>query len=311
MKLPHPLDQKYILTGKIPLRILSDTGIRQALELGLIRITPSFDAAIDTKRIQPATLDVKIQDIDEIDPIDDTNSEHTFCLPRENLVIPAKSVATINLTELIDFGQLVHRDAPRFFGIMTEARSSTRRLGMYMANSGQYFFSGPTNTTLEIGNFSPNDLLFTEGERVAQLFFTVQPFADKHEHITFADYNPDVGETVRSLDMGIEITSTAQLRLLEKKGYLKISPALKCKKGRLIVHASSGAYRMRKLDEKIDFSRRDDYSKETILEPIDISKGYQVRPFEHLIIEALEQMELSAHVGILFWDNLFLEVFSN
>lgn len=92
---------------------------------------------------------------------------------------------------------------------------------------------------------------------------------------------------------------------------MKVSPKLKTSHGRILVHASSTAYRMKKIDGGITFSKRDSYKKEDLLEPIDISKGYTVQPFEHLVIETVESFELSDNRGILFWDNLTKLVFDN
>ncbi len=304
--LPNPLD-KDIYPG--PIRILSDRGIKQAIDQRLIRITPELDYEKDTERIQPATLDVKIKRIEGAEPID--NKGEFIFAPKdgEKLTMPAYLTSTIDLTELIDFGQLDPRrtSKPIYLNVMTEARSSLRRLGCYMANRGVFFFSGPEYTQLEISNFSNNDLHFQQGERVAQVFFRVDPFADYF----FTQLNNlgegrylESGEQIRGLNMGVEVRDKEQLRLLHKKEFIKISPKLKTENGLIKVHAGNAAFRMRRIQGGIDFSRRKGYLSEELLEPIDISKGYTIKPFEHILIETKEQLELSPHVGIRFWDNL-------
>ncbi len=286
--LPGTLDRAYKGT-----RILSDRGIRQALEMGLITICPQIDEA---ERIQPATLDVKISRIEFLD----TFGEEDGRKPQQR-IIPAKSKVMVKLTESIETFR-------PFISIRAEARSSVRRLGLFSANPS-LFYTNNESSHIEIGNFSQNDVAFEYGNRIAQLFFIVDPFRDLpiyegdnpiYSLLPHEEY-ADVGEKVRSLDMGVEISEDGGINDLAK--LMNVSP-LQCYKGMVLVHAGNTAYRMKSLGKPIDFSNRSAYSNEELLEPIDIRKGYEIRPFEHIIIETAEKFELSDKVGIWFWDNL-------
>lgn len=286
MSLPNPLDRAY--TG---LRILSDRGIRAALEQGLIAVYPEVDFSED-ERFQPATLDVKIKRIEDLD-INYPFIDEFPARMRDPLTIPPGSKANISLTELI------YCTAPRFLYPLWEGRSSVRRLGLYNANA-RYFFMGPKSSQIEMGNFSQNAVTFSKGNRIAQLFFVARPFSDSYP---FEDEH-ETGEKIRALDMGIQIIDSESARSFVKKGDLAVYPKLTQRYGRVLVHASNTAYRLRKLDEPFYFQIKDNYSQEQLLQPIDISDGYEIKPYEHIIIETEESFELSDKVGIWFWDNL-------
>lgn len=273
--------------------ILSDKGISQAIELDMIRVNPSEDLKENTKRIQPATLDVKINEINISKPIQ--MDEYSQDISYKKTTLQSKFISDVGLTERISISH------PEFMKITCEARSSIRRLGGFIPYQGNLFFSDAENSRLKIGNFSCNDIHFKEEDRLAQLFFSVS-FSKDYENLT------EIYEQIRSLDKGIAIKKNKSLKLLHKKGFMKLSPKLKVYKGLVKVHASDKAYRMKKVDGGIDFNKRDEYCKSELLESIDISKGYTIRPFEHIIIETLEKFELSSHVGIRFWDNFSNQV---
>ena len=96
INLPDPLDR----TQTKAVRILSDKGIKQAIDQGIIKIIPKLEYEKDQERIQPATLDVKIKEIEGSEPIQHHGS--FACIPKsgKELILPASSVSTINLTEL-------------------------------------------------------------------------------------------------------------------------------------------------------------------------------------------------------------------
>ncbi len=297
--LPNPLDKKYP-----SIRILSDRGIRQALDYGMIKVHPSLEN--DAKRIQPATLDVKLCNIDEAWGLPDESGNAKRW--GENQTFYARNMMTANLTEAVDIGQLSKTGFHEFFGLSTEARSSLRRLGCYISNPGFFFTTADNQSQVEIGNFSHNDIHFEKGDRIAQIFFHARPFQD-YGILSFGTDEEQKearkkGEMIRSLDMGIEVRSNRQLRELQSKGFFEIFPKLELRRGSICVHASRTAYRMKKIEGGIIFKDRDKYSPDVLLEPIDISKGYAIRQFEHIIIETEEQLKLSPHIGIRFWDNL-------
>ncbi len=324
--LPNPLDRGYA-HGVPPTRILSDRGIRAALEQGLIqlwRLPPDkleeairspeaynllkrvgisgSEFLLDDKRLQPATLDVQFSEVDEC-----------ALLPREWIDHPKNRIAwgfphsfqphsqsRIRLTERIEMPAARYG----FLGPMVEARSSLRRLGCYSADSS--FFTDQVSSYIEIGNFGPNAIHIPVEERFAQLFFAVHPFRDREygseAWLLAKKKGCRLGEQIRSLDMGVQVQTEEQLRLLERLGHLKVSPELKTYRGMVLVHASNVASRMKEIEGGIDFSKRGQYRKEDLLEPINIHQGYQVG-LEHVVVETLEQFELSPHVGIWFMDN--------
>ncbi len=293
-----------------PTRILSDNGIRKALALELIRITPAFDPVKDTKRIQPASLDVKLHCVDESAPINPRSGYSPFVPQGTEHTLRAGYISTIHLSELVDFGQFTP-DRLRLLGVFSEARSSVRRLGGYMENHGAYFFSDQKRSHLELGNFGPNDIRCAPNDRIAQLFFTVIPYSEYLLGAGNTRAVHDYREKIQSLDTGTEVTSNEELRRLHKDGHLGVTPRLHTCNGAILVHAGDVAYRMRRVPDGIDFNKRDTYSREELLEPLFIKKGYTVKEGEHVIVETQEQFALSPHVGIRFWDNLHWSDFHN
>ncbi|MBU4502154.1 MAG: hypothetical protein KKA79_06155 [Nanoarchaeota archaeon] len=277
-------------------RILSDKGIQQAINLGLIKIKPSDDLKKNRKRIQPATLDVKLKKISVSKPIN--MDKYSQDVSSKRTTLQAGYISDVELTERISLTY------PEFMRVAYEARSSVRRLGGFIPYQGKSFFSCGKNSRLKIGNFSSNNIHFKKEDRVAQLFFTVFPFQD-HGAICSPNYEGirNIAEKIRSLDMGRTISKNNHLKSLQEKGLMNISPKLKTYRGLIKVHASDKGYKIKKINEGLDFNKKGRYSEEELLEPIDISKGYKVKPSEHIIIETLEKFELSPHVGIRFWDN--------
>jgi len=302
MKIIDPLDR---YTSPQPIRILSDNGIRQALDFGLIKISPKFDYRKDSDRIQPATLDVRIQQIDEVEAILPLFEKTLSHRPNYRLSLQARHISTVELTELIDFGQLSSCNFNNFFGISSEVRSSARLLGAYMARSGAYFFSDPQYSYLEIGNFSQNDIHLKKEDRIAQLFFLIFPFRDYFGIPVGEHPKNETGEKVRSLEMGVSVTDDIQLTKLVYAGYIEISPKLKSFQGKILVHANNTAYRMKNIEEDINFNKIKQYTKKELFKPVNIKHGYTVKPFEHIIIDTKENFKLTPHVGIRFWDNTF------
>ena len=76
------------------LRVLSDRGIKQALDEGLIKVTPSLDYLADTTRIQPATIDLKMGGISETEIIDGN-----IFFNDSPFILPARSKNEVLLTE--------------------------------------------------------------------------------------------------------------------------------------------------------------------------------------------------------------------
>lgn len=300
MKLPDPLDRHYphSYDRKDAPRMLTDRGIRQALETGIIKIDPPLDTT-DSKRIQPATLDVKFLKVDDYESIGNSEiRKHT-----ENNTIQSGTAATVELTEMINFESINYDSSSQILlQPSVETRSTIRILGLYAMIHGSPFINGPEHRHIEIGNLGPNDIRLEE-DRIAQIFFRLDPFLD---YLITSCYGGEgkpleEGEKLRALDMGVECIRDEDLENLEKSGYMKISPKLRYKEGKLLVHADNTAYRMKTIPEGIIFSQRE---IEEFFEPVDISNGYTIKPFENIIVPTQESFELSPHVGIRFVDNV-------
>lgn len=288
MALPDPLDPT--LQGW---RYLTDTGIRQALAAGAISITPDRGVA---GRIQPATIDVCIEGIDELGHIDEELPTLEARARAGKIAIPGRAAARIRLTELLEPG----RGYEQLLGFLYEGRSSVRRFGMYNPHAGlDWRFEGRSN--IDLWNWSDNDIYFDPGERVSQAFVRVFPYADK---TYLDDPGTSEGDLVRSLDMGIRIERDEDLQTLLDEKLLEIDgPILHRVDGMFAVHASDEAYRFRRLRGGIDFTRREEIDKHDALEPIDIRGGHKVRKHEHIIVETLQGFRLSEYVGIHFLDS--------
>ncbi|MGE0792950.1 MAG: hypothetical protein AB7V77_02075 [Candidatus Woesearchaeota archaeon] len=303
----NPLDIH--LRGK---RFLNDRGIKQAINYGFIKISPNLDLTKNTKRLQPATLDIELKKIDSSSDID-KNSLYFSDLN----IIKSRSENDVFLTEQIHHDRQVKELPVNFIFPSIEARSSFRRLGVFVPNGGGVFFNTPKGVEVELNNYSYNDIYINEGERFAQIFFRIDPFKDKwdmgYSLQNLKDMNVknpeevlkklnETFEKARSLDMGIEITTNEQLEWLEQKEYLQVFPKLKFENGLILVHASEVANKIKKLDEVVIFSQREKYV-DKIFEKIKLSKNYILKPNEHIDIETVESFKLSEHVGIHFYSN--------
>ncbi|MCF7901700.1 hypothetical protein K9L67_05760 [Candidatus Woesearchaeota archaeon] len=301
MKIPDPLD-----INRCGIRILSDKVILAAIDAGFISIDPKIDFSLEKNRLQPSTLDVKLDYVDEF--ISRRNNSVLF--NEDELILPAHSECVLNLTEKISFegfGDYNHK----FIFPSVEGRSSVRRPGGYVLYMGNTFIDAGSRSQIELGNYSCNNIVFEKNERIGQVFFKIDPFLDKY-YFNYEDKKlVEIMDFARSLEMGVEINSDDELKSIVAEKYLDISPSVISKNGFIAVRASDKAYRMKKLEDSLVFSKRDEYSNDDLLEPIDISNGYKIMPKEHIIIETIESFDLSSHVGIRFWDNLLGNVLGN
>ncbi|MBS3142537.1 hypothetical protein J4464_04080 [Candidatus Woesearchaeota archaeon] len=286
-----------------PLRMLSDRGIRQAVALGLIKVAPCLG---DDDRIQPATLDLSVEKIRSIQRLDERNPCHH--IPAPELHMLAGCQAELIVAERISFLQDDMR-SPMFFRPSADMRSGYCRLGGFVGKQGIYGRGlsplSDLKDSLWIGNYGPNDFIFERGDRVPQLFFYVEPFADfSFPRAGLSDKEiTELGDKVRSLEMGVQITSDEELQAMVRESDLKILPTVTSQNGWIIVHASEIAYRIRKLDHPIAYKDRKKFRAE-LMEPIDISKGYEVKRDETVVIQMKEKFRLSPRIGIRFWDSL-------
>ena len=274
-------------------RILTDRGIRQALHHGLLRVNPE----LREEQIQPATIDMCFYASEVDGPAGETAEVFVFPDKKDPNTLYSGFIHDVQLTQSLAFPRNKLLDAV-YLTPTHEIRSSLRRLGVVEHHPGMYFihYSGK-KPVVKVTNLSPNDIHIPYGERIVQFFIRVNPFPLSEQ----LDGKTELGNLVRSLDMGLPLEDSHIVAALHGKEYT-ITPKLTLRRGFIVVHASEKAYRFRTLG-MIDFSKRQELQREHILEPVDISKGYYIQPGENLIVETQEQLDLSSRICILFIDN--------
>jgi len=250
-------------------RMLTDWGILQALEAGLLIFDPMFD--LDSLRIQSSSIDMCIAGIRSNQYIP-TGEERE----RHYLTMPARSFTSVELTDKCSTDGL---------SLSCVSRSSILRLGTSMTRST------PINDAFEYMNLTANSLSFDYGDAIGQLF--IEPY----------DLSRD---DIRALDMAIEIKDNQTLEYLSKRGELGVlrnnGKKFTARNGMIDFHISNEAYVMQDYGP-IHFKDRKKILDSGYLKRIDISKGYKVKPFEQLIIRTEEDLKLSGKVGIRLRDN--------
>jgi len=304
-KLPDPLDFDFT-RGNYALRILSDRGIKQAIGQGYIGVSPAIDLDNPGKRIQPATIDLGFDNVEESysRSFADDGELHCSCKQLE-----AGKVSLVKFKEEFVFNSPAvsipgllggaTKQPTGFFDGFIDGRSSLLRLGAVVL--GRPAFLGNVETTMF--NLSPNDIVLNESERIAQMFIEVKPFADcrgvpysrgGHPHLS-----PE-GDKIRELEMGVQVVSNFQLEALSEAGLIKIERGNGGRyvpwKGVVFLHANR-AYRARKIESGVDFANRTKYKKEDLLEEININGRYFLREGERLVVGADEKFELSPYAG--------------
>lgn len=58
----------------------------------------------------------------------------------------------------------------------------------------------------------------------------------------------------------------------------------------------------------VEFTER---NRKDIWEAVDISGGYTLSPYDHIVVETRENFALSGYIGIRFWDNLISPLVEN
>ena len=308
-KFPNPLQDDFDLQPpqRARARILSDRGIRQAIEHGLIRITPELNEQEQKTRIQPASLDMRLKFMEGLENLEN-GGKNDF---EETLTLKQKRTYEITFTENVD--PFWFRNGEYcFFGASIVPRSSVVRLGGFATNSALMRNAYEDLSMTQFSNLGPNPIPFEYGEKIGQIFFHPIPFADTYGQMFDAGSKPKLkmsGNIVRSLDMGVEVIDESEIANLIKEGHLAIyennSQIVKMQKGFILIHATRNAWRLKQVPGGIPFARRKEYPESEILEEIDIKEGYEIKPFEHLIVKAQERFALSPHVGIKTYDNIF------
>ncbi|MDO8563470.1 MAG: hypothetical protein Q7R87_00495, partial [Nanoarchaeota archaeon] len=291
--------------GRPAIRILSDRGIKQAVREGFLILKPELDFDNLGERLQPATLDLKVGKIDSY--YDPGTATGGYC---EDLTLRANQVSWISFADDIAFSvkKGMTPQGSCFFDKFLDGRSSLLRLGgVVCGNPDPCSFLGLEST---IFHYAPNDLHFDSGERIAQAFIRVMPFAETYlVPFDVGDKPPYTlqGEEVRALDMGVQAKNIRQLKGLAEAGLMKVERGnggeFDSWNGLILLHAKD-AFRMKKVEGGIKFSERSKYSHENLFEPVDIRNKYDIREGEHLVVEVEEKFELSDKVGISVFNNL-------
>ena len=245
--------------------LLSDKGIKKAVEEGKIKISPP----VKDEQIQPATLDIFFKKFDDWEnilsdvPAGDTN-EHLLGSQISGCAMATQSVI---LDEHIGAG--------------IELRSTLRRIGLQY-DSELFIWGKNYEACADVRNPTRYGIRIPEGFKFAQIFFYPEP-----------EYYPE-------LDRGFEVNKEEEIEELQRKGLFKIEPELDIKDGYIVVHASEKARKFNPPDI-IDVS---DKNLKRYFEEFDTTNGVELNPGDHIDFETVEKIDLSKHIGIRFYRNL-------
>ncbi|MEK6890104.1 MAG: hypothetical protein AABX35_02850 [Nanoarchaeota archaeon] len=306
--LPNPLSDDF---GKErpAIRILSDRGIKQAVRAGYLNLLPVLDLDNPGKRLQPVTIDLAFRELQSCFSPGMGNGEFldTF---GENFdgCLRAGKVHWVSFEERIMFENAVTKMNMPFFSYFLDGKSSLLRLGgLACPPIDQIHFLGIDNI---IFNTSPNNIIVEPNERIAQSFIRVAPFAETYLVPFDVGDKPKYtlqGESIRSLDMGVQVKTNKQLEALVDRGFMKVERGVGKRftpwEGIILLHAKD-AFRMKKIEGGIKFSERAKYSHEDLFESVDIRTKYDIKEGEHLVVEVEEKFDLSDRVGISVLNNL-------
>lgn len=269
---------------------LTDRGIRQALERGLLR----FDPPLEDRQIQPASIDLLFDSIEDVVPLAHLWPSGRYPSWPEANQIPKHSDVTLNTTQ-----KMFWAPSLRF---KTELRSSLRRLSGHMQIFG-WTRIGPENRVLvEMINPGGININLARGDKIAQLLFyyTFSVFAGLYE-AGLKGYEREAEEfsRVAELDHGRLVATNQEAKRLLLEGYFSVSPEARFEKGRLKVHAGKTIQILRE-NLTVDFSKKQDISDAFE----EVRLPYRLMPGEHVVILTRENLGLSKHVGIHFVDHL-------
>lgn len=264
---------------------LTDRGIRQALDSGLLKFYPP----LEDRQIQPASLDLLLDSVVENFPIDERCAK-----PWEGNVLLPNSQVELRTSQRMEFAQGL--------GFYTELRSSLRRLSCYTP-SGITMMGEGDHVHVEVYNPGRITVNLARNDKIAQLVFCFSKFsagASLHKS-GFEGYEAEaeVHEKLLLLDSGYPVRKSSEARKLLVDGYFAVTPEAKFEKGLLCVHAGDNA-RVLRQDVVFDFSAKTDLSG--LFEEVRLP--YRLRPSEHLIVDAVESFELSSHVALQFYGNM-------
>jgi len=261
--------------------MLSDRGIKQAIEQGLLKFTP----VLEDRQIQPASIDLLLEKVDNSFPFyGEWQKKYT-----PNTILKKSSIRLLTTQEI--------KFCNGLYPIL-ELRSSLRRLSCYVGLNGR--LTAFSNIFIEIINPSEIDIVLNPGDKIAQLLVNFYDIGKPRKDAVWAD--PEFGKNyplIRELEHGTYVSSTQKAKKLMSEEYFKIEDA-EFLKGNLLIHAGNKAKVLRK-EITVDFSKTKEISN--CFE--DVNLPYRLMPNEHLVVETRENLELSEHIGIHFYDNLF------
>lgn len=275
---------------------LTDLGIRQAVEQGLLL----FDPPLDPAQIQPASVDIRAQEIDDLFSLEhylghaDEARLREAWLNRE-IAIPAYSEAIILATQRMA--------AAKSLRFRTELRSSMRRLAAYTPSGATMHLQ---KLAVEVHNPGPIDISLSPGDKMAQLLFMfseddLEYSCYKAGLAGFSDYGEEARrhEQVLALDHGYALQTNWEVIRALKEGYFQVTPKAKLEKGLLCVHAGKTA-RVLRTGVRVRLGQKSsiDEAFETVSLP------YTRKPGEYVDVETKESFALSPHIAIQFYDYL-------
>jgi dCTP deaminase len=270
---------------------LSDRGIQQAVEQGLVRFNPP----LEDKQIQPASIDLLLDDIEETFPLQGFEKHWKR---REGLWIPAHSEAELRTTQEVSWDI-----AP--LKLKTELRSSMRRLSCYTPVHGLTMRGFQNRIHVEANNPSSIDIQLSPRDKIAQLLF----FFFKSDGACLYESGIVEGgeeekeakrfERLSALDHGRLVQTRSEALRLLREGYFSVKPYVLFEGSLVKVHAGKTAKVLRH-NIDVNFSKKQsiDHAFEDVVLP------YRLMPGEHIVVDTRERLKLSPHIGIHFYDRI-------
>lgn len=266
---------------------LTDRGIRQAIERGLI----AFDPPLEDYQIQPATVDLCFDSVDSMVSMDAEGNRVSW----RDGEIPARHEVELLTMQSLRFQRGILFDH--------ELRSSLRRLGCYSRGGGMSD-PGTGRVMVDVINPSRMAIQLSPGDKIGQMFFS---FYKCDDAIGYEDgENPDGLPSfsrfaeLLALDHGWTVTGEHWVRYLYRQGLFSVGEELELEHHLVKVHAGKTAKLLRG-GGTVDFS-----SRRSIDEMFDeVELPYTIRDGDHIMVDTKESFMLSSHIGIHFFDNAF------
>lgn len=270
---------------------LTDRGIRQAIERGMLE----FDPPLEERQIQPASVDLFFDKIEELWPLDELLDYNMHVAGARRNEISPKSEVELRTTQRMQWAE------PLSF--KTELRSSLRRLACHVRMHGWTMMGHKNRIHVEMINPGNVSIRLSPGDKIAQLlfYFRREPGVGYHEAglSGFEDVARGFYE-LEKIDHGHLVGSYERARKLIDEGFFSVTPGAKIDElGRLKVHAGKTASVLRK-NVLVDFSSKSDISD--CFEEVKLP--YRLMPGEHIVIVTNERLKLSKHIGMHFYDHL-------